>query len=779
MYWQVARQLRGPPVACELRADESVRGRDGSDGVAWESVGDHAGFRLNGRGVDMVLPAGWYALHGRLECLGGALTLPSLRITYVLAGVGDEDMPLSDPGAAGRLSALVLFKYPVSELRFSPGTLAARFRMRDFSLRRIARGQALWMMLHGAGQGWRPRPVLHRTAGFLAEWRSAGLRAATGAAYADYLQQQRPPGLGDYDVWIRKYDSFTPHRLATLQQLAKGTPCTQAAVSVLMPVTQSDPQDLQARIDSLHGQLWREWELCIAADAPCGQATQKVLRDRVGSDKRIRVASSRPGSPVNAFNRALESATASHVVVMGDGVELRRHALLELAALLHRHPDVAFAYADEDWEDVDGRRVQPYFKPDWNPDLLRSHNYIGPFAMIRRDLVLEVGGLREGFGGSALHDLFLRCTERLQRSQVHHVPQVLYHRRATLGVLSPDWNGDAIDDDGARAVVEHMGRLGIDAGVEANPGRTFHVKWPLPSAPPKVSIIIPTRDRVELLRICVGSILEKTSWQNYEIVVVDNQSSRRDTRDYLDSLRSHERIRVLTDDAPFNYSAINNRAVAQCDGGLVCLLNNDVEVISPAWLEEMAGHALRQEVGAVGAMLYYPNDTIQHAGVVIGMHGAADHVHAGRPRGWAGHGGRARVAQELSAVTGACLLVRRATYLRVGGLDTCLAVAFNDIDFCLRLRQCGLHNIWTPHAELYHHESASRGSDDTPERRTRNASEVAHFRQRWAVMLQADPAWNPNLSLHARGSELAFPPRAADHPASGPAMRSRADGPLM
>jgi GT2 family glycosyltransferase len=779
VYWQVARQLRGVPVACELRADESVRGRGGPDGVAWESVGDHAGFRLEGRTVDTVLPAGWYALHGHIECLGGTLTLPSLRIAYACAGIGDEDIPLSDPGASGRLSALVLFKYPVSELRFSPGTLAARFRMRDFSLRRITRGHALWMMLHGAGQGWRPRPVLSRTAGFLAQWRRAGLRAATGAAYADYLQHQRPPGLSDYDVWIRKYDSFTPHRLAILQQLAQEIPGTHAAVSVLMPVTPSNLQHLQAQLDSLRGQLWGGWELCIATDTSCDKAIQKVLRDLVGSDERIRLASSRADSPVDAFNRTLASATASHIVVMDEGVELRRHALLELAALLHRRPDVAFAYADEDWEDATGRRVQPYFKPDWNPDLLRSHDYVGPFAMIRRDLVLEVGGLREGFGDSALHDLFLRCTERLQRSEVHHVPQVLYHRREGVGIIPPGLNGDDIAADGPRAVIEHMARCGVDARVEANPGRTFHVHWPLPSALPKISIIIPTRDRVELLRTCVESILQKTSWSNYEIVIVDNQSSRRDTLYYLDSLRSRDRIRLLTDDAPFNYSAINNRAVAQCDGELVCLLNNDIEVISPAWLEEMAGHALRPEVGAVGAMLYYPNDTIQHAGVVIGMHGAADHVHAGRPRGWAGHGGRARVAQELSAVTGACLLVRRATYLQVGGLDTDLAVAFNDIDFCLRLRQCGLHNIWTPHAELYHHESASRGADDTPERQARNALEVAHFRQRWAVMLRADPAWSPNLSLHARGSELAFPPRGAGHAASDPFMPQPMGGPSM
>jgi GT2 family glycosyltransferase len=774
IYCQVAPQLHATPIACELCAEESLQGRDEPDGVVWESAGDHAGFRLARPAAETVLPAGWYALRGRIERLGGALTLPSLRITFAHADMCEEDIPLSDPRSSGRLSALVLFKYPVSDLRFCPGTLAARFRMRHLSLRRISRGRALWMMLHGAGQGWTPSPALHRAVDFLVGSRRADLRAATGIAYADYLQHQRPPGLSDYDVWIRKYDTFTPHRLANLRQLAREIPATGAELSVLMTVTRSGVQHLQARIDSVRGQLWGGWELCLAADTSCDEAAIQLLREHAARDRRIRVAPDLVDDPVAAFNQALQSATAGQVVVVGEGAELRRHALLELAALRHRHPDVAFTYADEDWQGANGWRSRPYFKPEWNPDLLRSQNYIGPFAMIRRDLILEVGGLRKGFGDSALHDLFLRCTERLQRTFVHHVPQILYHRREGVGPVLPGWNPSEIAHDGARAVADHLARLGVRAKVEAFPGRTFHVHWPLPSTLPKVSIVIPTRDRVELLRTCVESILRSTTWSNYEIVIVDNQSSRREALDYLESLRGRERIRILTDDAPFNYSAINNHAVAQCDGELVCLLNNDIEIITPGWLEEMAGHALRPEVGAVGAMLYYPDDTIQHAGVVIGLHGAADHVHAGRPRGWPGHGGRARVAQELSAVTGACLLVRRAVYLGAGGLDGDLAVAFNDNDFCLRLRERALHNIWTPHAELYHHESASRGSDDTPARQARNAREVAHVRYRWAALLRADPAWNPNLSLHARGSELAFPPRTAGHAAHGPFMPSSA-----
>lgn len=758
--WQVALQLHGVPVQCELLPDDTVQACQDSDGVVWEVNGDHAGFRFGAPVAPSAWPAGWYALRGSIECVGGTVTLPSLQPVYEADALEDaEEVPLSDPSSRGLLHALVLFRQPVSDLRFRPGVLAARFRMRNFSLRRISRATALWMMLRGAGQPFAPGVLLRRSAGFLANLWKIDRRAATTAAFSDYLEHQRPPGLTDYDVWIRKYDTLTPTRLTDLRRRVEA--CSGPAISILLPVRNEPAPSLRRRIDGVRNQLWGEWELCIARDASCGAEIAELLDGYAAQDTRIRVACT-AGEGTTALDRALGMATASHAVVMGADVELRPHALLELAELRQRHPDLAFAYADEDSIDGADRRREPYFKPDWNPDLLRSQNYIGNFAMVRVELLRGTGGLHDDPGESAWHDLFLRCTERLPRHQIRHVADVLYHRRAapSSSALEPSAQEAA---EGARAVSEHLARCGVRATVEARPGPTFHVHWPLPPALPKVSIVIPTRDRADLLRKCVQSILSRTTWPNYEIVVVDNQSSQREAVDYLQLLREGERTRVLIDKAPFNYSAINNRAVAQCDGELVCLLNNDIEVILPGWLEEMAAHALRPDVGAVGAMLYYPNDTIQHAGVIIGLHGAADHLHAGRPRGWSGQGARARVAQELSAVTGACLLVRRATYVDAGGLDERLAVAFNDIDFCLRLRERGLHNIWTPYAELYHYESASRGRDDTPERQARNASEVAYMRRRWSALLQADPAWNRNLSLRGFGTGLAFPPRSPSH----------------
>jgi GT2 family glycosyltransferase len=285
------------------------------------------------------------------------------------------------------------------------------------------------------------------------------------------------------------------------------------------------------------------------------------------------------------------------------------------------------------------------------------------------------------------------------------------------------------------------------------------VRHPLPGDLPLVSIVVPTRDKVDLLRKCVDSILERTTYAAYEIVIVDNQSKDPATLEYFASVDKHSHVHVLKHDCPFNYSHINNEAVRQCRGELVCLLNNDIEVITPDWLEELVSHALRPHVGAVGAMLYYPNDTIQHAGVVIGVHGVAAHPYSGMPRGHNGQMARARLTQALSAVTAACLLVRREVFEKVGGLDTALQVAFNDIDFCLRIRQCGYVNIWTPFAELYHHESASRGLEDTPEKHERFEGEIDFMIKRWSRQLRADPYYNPNLSLSDEPFALAFPPR--------------------
>ncbi|WP_262378637.1 glycosyltransferase family 2 protein [Luteimonas viscosa] len=563
-----------------------------------------------------------------------------------------------------------------------------------------------------------------------------------------------------YAAWVRHFDSFDGSDLAALRSRAD-TLGRVVEFSVLVPVYNTPEQWLRRCIESVLAQAYPHWQLCLADDASSDPAVSRVLEEYAAKDPRVRVVRrERNGHIARASNTALEMATGAYVALLDHDDELRPHALLEMAQAIAGDPALDLLYSDEDKLDGDGQRFDPYFKPDWDPDLLRSQNYVCHLSVIRTSLVRAVGGFRPGFEGSQDHDLVLRCSERIDPARIRHIPKVLYHWRAIEG--STALTRDAKDyaaAAGVRAVDEHLRRCHPGARAEELSHGHYRVRWPLPEAAPKVSLLVPTRDRANLLRTCVESIFERTDYPDFEVVVIDNQSSEPDALQYLAELDRRDRVRVLRFDAPFNYSAINNWAAGQCDGAVLGLVNNDIEVLSREWLSEMVSHAVRPGIGAVGAMLYYPDDTIQHAGVVLGVHGVAAHAYCGMPRGYPGHGGRVRVAQRLSAVTGACLVVRRSVFEQVGGLDESLQVAFNDIDFCLRVREAGYRNLWTPFAELYHHESASRGSEDTEEKRARFVGEVEAMLHRWSPQLRCDPAYNPNLSLSGLNSEYAFPPR--------------------
>jgi len=393
--------------------------------------------------------------------------------------------------------------------------------------------------------------------------------------------------------------------------------------------------------------------------------------------------------------------------------------------------------------------------------LLLGQNYVCHLTVLRTSLARAVGGFRVGFEGSQDHDLVLRCSRQLSPERIRHIPKVLYHWRAIPGSTAlrreaKDYAGEA----GARAVQEHVRHESQTARVEELEHGHYRVRWPLPDPVPRVSLIVPTRDRPELLRGCVESLLSRTDYPDFELLLVDNGSREPEALALLAEYERRGRVRVLRDDSPFNYSSLNNRAAREATGSVLALVNNDIEVITPDWLLEMVGQAMRPGVGAVGAMLLYPDETIQHAGVVLGLGGIANHAWAGEPAGIGGHGGRARVAQAMSAVTGACLVVRKALYLQVGGLDEHLQVAFNDIDFCLRLGEAGYRCVWTPFARLYHHESATRGADADGEKRTRFLREIALMQERWGTRLERDPAYNPNFTLTGPSFELADPPRA-------------------
>ncbi|MGY0797608.1 glycosyltransferase family 2 protein [Lysobacter sp. A286] len=752
--WDIAPVVQASPEPVALLPDATLELVTGGRTAEWKSSGERACFTLQLQALDGGLPAGWYALRGTLQPSEPMTAMPCLYPGYASGADGDAQIALPAPDAQGRVRALVLLKYDVTTLRLCPLPGPGNFCMGDFSLRRVSRMHALWHMLgptaHSAGG------LVSRCLRFAAGVVHHGVSQATDDLHHQYRRRLLPPDAGDYAGWVARFDTLTDPRMEQLHARAARLGEHAPTISILLPLYQTPERWLRRCIDSVLAQAYPNWQLCIVDDASPDPRVMQIAQEYANADARIQIMRrSQNGHISEASNSALELARGEYVALLDHDDELRPHALLEVAEVIALNPDVGLLYSDEDKIDADGRRFDPYFKPDFDPDLLRSQNYVCHFTTIRTDLVREVGGFRKGFEGSQDHDLILRCTEQLQPTQVRHIPKVLYHWRAIPGstALTRDAK-DYASSAGARAVAEHLDRQHPGARAEELSHGHYRVHWPLPATPPKVSLIIPTRDKVELLRMCVESIFSKTTYPDFEVVVVDNQSSDPDALAYLAELEGLERVRVLRYDAPFNYSAINNWAVDQCDGEVIGLVNNDIEVISPDWLEEMVSQAIRPGIGAVGAMLYYPNDTIQHAGVVLGVQGVAAHAYAGMPRGYPGHGGRARVAQGLSAVTGACLLVRSEVFEQVGGLDEQLQVAFNDIDFCLRLREAGYRNIWTPFAELYHHESASRGSEDTDEKKQRFAAEVELMQQRWGDQLVRDPAYNVNLSLDSSAFEL-------------------------
>ena len=541
-------------------------------------------------------------------------------------------------------------------------------------------------------------------------------------------------------------------------------------ISVLMPVYNTPERWLRRAIDSVREQTYPRWELCIADDASTARHVGPLLATYAALDPRIKIIR-RPvnGHISTASNSALELATGDFTALLDHDDELAPHALAEVVRTLSSLPGTRLLYTDEDKIDRRGRRIFPYFKPDWNPDLLLSQNYFGHFVVYRTELLRELNGFRTGYEGAQDWDLSLRAIGQMPDDAITHLPQVLYHWRAIPGSTALKQSQKSYARDAARRVLaDHLARTGVDAEVLPVRGGHWQVRRRLPARPPRVSLIIPTRNRVALLRTCVESILKTTTYPDFEILIIDNGSDDPATLTYLKRLTTRG-VKILRDEGPFNYSALNNRAVAHATGEVLGFLNNDLEVITPGWLEEMVAHAIRPEVGAVGAMLYFPDDRVQHAGVVLGLGrskstgGVAGHAFKYFPRGHTGMCNRLRVTQNYSAVTAACLLVRKAVFHEVGGFDEVhLAVAFNDVDFCLRLRVAGYRHVWTPFAKFYHYESASRGADDTPAKKAVYNQECAYMREKWGSLLDSDPNYNPNLTLADEDFSPALPPRRSE-----------------
>ncbi len=524
-------------------------------------------------------------------------------------------------------------------------------------------------------------------------------------------------------------------------------------VSVITPVYNPEPAWIRSAVESVIGQAYGNWELCIA-DASTDGEVKRLLDEYAEKDARIivRHLSKNRGISANS-NEALSLATGDYVALLDHDDEVGPDALYEVVKYLQSDPQADMVYTDEDKIDLYGKRCEPFFKPGWSPDMLLSCMYTGHLGVYRRKIVEAIGGFREGYDGSQDYDLALRFIERTDR--IAHVPKVLYHWRMVPGSTAISIGGKRYAYDAAKkALADYMARNGIKG--EVRDGRwvgSYHVKRAIPGEP-LVSVIIPTRDRVEMLRKCIGSILVKTTYPRYEVIVVNNGSSKAETHEYFRELNAMQGISVLDYGGDFNFSAINNFAAGRAHGDVLLFLNNDTEVIGGDWMAAMLEHAQRKEVGAVGCKLLFPNRRVQHAGLILGVgEGEQECRVAGNapqftPDTNHGYRGRESIILNLSAVTAACMMMRKEVFEELGGFNERLAVAYNDVDLCLRARQKGLLVVYTPYAVLYHHESRSRGREDSEEKKARFLGEVGYMRKKWGALIDAgDPYYNPNLTL--------------------------------
>lgn len=523
-------------------------------------------------------------------------------------------------------------------------------------------------------------------------------------------------------------------------------------VSIILTTYNSDIGFLQECLESIMNQSYSNWELCIVDDGSKSKLLIDLLKDLLKKDHRIRLElnNSNRGIAVSA-NQAIDMASGEFIGFVDHDDLLAKDCLAFCVNAINEKQDVSLVYTDEDKIDDTGCRFDPHFKPDWNYDLLLSQNYISHFTVIRSDIIEQVGGLRHNVEGAQDYDLLLRIIAQFNDYIVSHVPRVLYHWRAIPGstAMSPH-EKDYTSRSGLVALVDYHCSVcdKVEKVSQATLPNTYRHYWPILGEPPLVSLLIPSRDNFLFLKRCIDSILEKTDYQPYEIIVINNASVCKKTLGYLDSISKNSKIKVLNWNKPFNYSAINNFAALHSAGSVLGLINDDTEVINRSWLREMVSQVERVDVGCVGAKLYYPNDTIQHAGVILGIGGVAGHGHKYFSRNDHGYFSRLRLVHNVSAVTGACLLVKKEVYFQVKGLEEeYLPVAFNDVDFCLKVGELGRRNIWTPFAELYHHESISRGSDNSMTKKIRARKEVDYMREKWGSLLDADPLYNPNLTL--------------------------------
>lgn len=546
-----------------------------------------------------------------------------------------------------------------------------------------------------------------------------------------------PMDVTKYNLWLDENENGVDYKKFRYNPL----------ISVLMPVYNVEEKYLRECIESILSQSYEKVEICIVDDASTKKETLTTLKE-YENNERVKVKYRKKNGHISrATNDALEMASGEYVALIDNDDVLVKDALYKVVEVLNKNKKIDLVYSDEDKLDKHGTRCYPHFKPDWSPDTLLSLNYICHLVVVRTKLVKEVDGFAVGMEGAQDHDLLLKITEKTDR--IYHIPEVLYHWRMIEGstALKLD-NKDYANDKGKLAIEAALKRRGLNAKVEKDLPSTYYRVFYEMKKEPMVSIIIPTKDYPDVTEACLKSLYEKTAYKNYEVVLVNNRSEEEKTFELFRKYKkAHKNFRVVDADMEFNYSKINNLAVKKAKGEVIVLLNNDTEVITPDWLTIMVGYAVQPHVGAVGAKLLYPDNTVQHGGVVLGMGGVAGHIFLNEKRDAIGMYGRMRVPYDVGAVTAACLCVEKKKFEEVGGLEEDLKVAFNDIDFNMKLLRKGYYNVMLPMVELYHYESKSRGTDMAPGKKERFQREVLYMQDKWGEDLVNDKFYNANYSL--------------------------------
>lgn len=520
--------------------------------------------------------------------------------------------------------------------------------------------------------------------------------------------------------------------------------------SILVPLYNTPEKYLREMIQSVLDQTYANWELCLA-DGSDDQHKDvgKICMQYMRKDPRIRYEKLEKNLGISGNTNACIDMATGDFVSLFDHDDLLHPAALYAKMKVICEQNADFVYTDENtFHHTPADAFCPHFKPDYAPDTLRANNYICHFTSFKKSLLDKVGKFRPECDGSQDFDMMLRLTEKAEK--IVHIPQILYYWRAHPNSVADSVGAKPYVIEAAkRAITDHLDRVGLKGEVlDSAVPSMYRLKYEI-KGNPLVSIIIPNYEHKAELKVCLDSIYQKSTYPNFEVIVVENNSKSKEIFDYYDHIqRKWDNLKVVVWDKYFNYSAINNFGVKYASGEHILLLNNDTEVISPDWIQEMLMYSQRNDVGAVGAKLYYPDDTIQHAGLGIGVLALAGHLHRNFDRNHPGYMGRLIYAQNLSGVTAACVMIRRDVWNEVEGLDESFEVAFNDVDLCMRIRKAGYLIVWTPFAELYHYESKSRGSEDTPEKQKRFFGEVQRFQERWKAELEAgDPYYNPNFSL--------------------------------